>query len=138
MAEPNTASTNRETNSLREVLEGFFFYVGIPTLTLYPLGFVALCLQLWRDQDFPYSWDFGGFNFGMTWYAASLVPKVVVVGTGVRLLFLSLLACVLAMGVASLAYNFLQRWWHAQQRWYLLEAWKGNAKWEVVFCGCLS
>lgn len=71
MAEPHTASTDRETNSLREVIEGFLFYVGIPALTLYPLGFVALCLQMWRDQDFPYSWDFGGVDFGMTWYAAS-------------------------------------------------------------------
>ncbi len=133
MAEANTASTNRETHSLRDVLEGFFFYVGIPALTLYPLGFVALCLQMWRDQEFPYSWDFGGFNFGITWYTASLVPKVVVMGTGVRLLFLSLLACVLAMGVSSLAFNFLQRRWHVQQRWHLLEAWTGSRKREVMF-----
>ena len=110
MAQEDTVSTGHETNSLREVIEGFLFYVGIPALTLYPLGFVALCLQMWRDHQFPYSWDFGGFNFGMTWYAASLVPKVVVAGTGVRLLFLSLLACGLAMGVASLTSNFLQRW----------------------------
>lgn len=32
----------------------------ILALTLYPLGFVALCLQMRRDHYFPYSWDFGG------------------------------------------------------------------------------
>ncbi len=68
----------------------------------------------------------------MTWYAASLVPKVVVAGTGVRLLFLSLLACVLAMGFASLSSNFLQRWWYLRRRWHLVEAWRGNGKWEVL------
>ena len=133
MAEPDTAPTGREPNSLREVIEGFLFYVGIPALTLYPLGFVALCLQMWRDHQFPYSWDFGGFNFGMTWYAASLVPKVVVIGTGVRLLFLSLLACILAMGIASLSSNFLQRWWYVRRRWHRVEAWRANGKWEVLF-----
>lgn len=132
MTEPNTGSPGEQTNSLRETLEAFFFYVGIPALTLYPLGFVALCLQMWRDHDFPYSWDFGEFNFGMTWYAASLIPKVVIMGTGVRLLFLSLLACVLAMGIASLTFNFLQRYWHLRQRWHLIETWKGNGKWEVL------
>jgi len=133
LAESHSASTGRKTNSLREVIEGLLFYVGIPALTLYPLGFVALCLQMWRDHDFPYSWDFGGFNFGMTWHAASLVPKVVVVGMGVRLLFLSLLACLLAIGVASLTSNFLQRWWYVRGRLHLLEAWKGNGRWEVLF-----
>ena len=133
MAEPHTAPAGRETNSLREVIEGFLFYVGIPALTLYPLGFVALCLQMWRDHQFPYSWDFGGFNFGMIWYATSLVPKVVVIGTGVRMLFVSVLACVLVMGVASLSSNFLQRWWYVRRRWHLVEAWKANGKWEVLF-----
>ncbi len=109
MAEVSTKSSRDEERSLREILEGFLFYIGIPALTLYPLGFVALGLQMWRDDQFPYSWDFGGFNFGMIWYAASLVPKVVVIGTGVRLLFVSLLACILTMGIASLTFNFLQR-----------------------------
>ena len=50
-----------------------------------------------------------------------------------RLLFLSLLACVVAMSIASLSSNFLQRWWYARRRWHLLEAWRGNGKWEVLF-----
>jgi hypothetical protein len=125
--------SNEETKPLRDILEGFLFYVGIPALTLYPLGFVALCLQMWRDQLFPYSWDFGGFNFGMTWYAASLVPKVVVIGMGVRLLFVSLLACALGMGIAWLTSNFLHRWWRVRGRWYLVESWKEQSKWEILF-----
>jgi hypothetical protein len=128
----DASSSNNETKPLRDILEGFLFYVGIPALTLYPLGFVALCLQMWRDHYFPYSWDFDGFNFGMTWYAASLIPKVVVVGTGVRLLFLSLLAGVLAIGVASLLSNFLHRWWYVRQRWHLVEHWKGLPRWEML------
>jgi hypothetical protein len=51
LAESHSASTSRETNSLREIIEGFLFYVGIPALTLYPLGFVALCLQMWRRRS---------------------------------------------------------------------------------------
>ncbi len=130
----DASSSNEVTKPLRDTLEGFLFYVGIPALTLYPLGFVALCLQMWRDQHFPYSWAFGGgFNFGMTWYAASLVPKVVVIGMEMRLLFLSLLACTLAMGVSSLTSNFLHRWWHVRQRWILVESWKVQSKWEILF-----
>ncbi len=126
MAEASTKSPRDEERSLREILEGFLFYIGLPALTLYPLGFVALCLQMWRDYQFPYSWDFGGFNFGMIWYAASLVPKVVVIGTGVRLLFVSLLACALTMGIASLTFNFLQRRDPAV-------SWRRRSEWEMMF-----
>ena len=66
MAKADTTVSDEETKPLRDILEGFLFYIGIPALTLYSLGFVALCLQMWRDRYFPYSWDFGGFNFGMT------------------------------------------------------------------------
>jgi hypothetical protein len=132
LAEANAAISREETKPLREILEGFFFYINIPALTLYPLGFVALCLQMWRDQLFPYSWDFGGLNFVMTWYAASLVPKVVVIGMGVRLLFLSLLAGALAMDIDSLTSNCLHRWWYVWRWWHLVETWKEYSKWEVV------
>ena len=106
----HSRTSSADRRSLREILGGFLFYIGIPAITLYPLGFVALSLQLWRDPDFPYNWASGGFNFTMIWYAASLVPKVVVVGTGVRLLFISLLSTILTMVVASATLPFLRKW----------------------------
>lgn len=46
----------------------------------------------------------------MLWYAASLVPEVVVIDTGVRLLFISLLATLLSMAVASITLYWLRKW----------------------------
>jgi hypothetical protein len=97
MAGSDNKTSYVDKSSLRDVFGGFLFYFGIPAAMLYPLGFVALSLQLWRDPDFPYTWASSGFNFAMLWYAASLVPKVVVIGTGIRLLFLSLLATLLSV-----------------------------------------
>jgi len=67
-------------------------------------------LQLWRDPDFPYTWAASGLNFSMLWYAVSLVPKVVVIGTGIRLLLLAFLATFLSMAVASLTLQWLRGW----------------------------
>ena len=50
IAKADTTVSDEETKPLRDILEGFLFYIGIPALTLYPLGFVALCLQMWRDR----------------------------------------------------------------------------------------
>ena len=35
-------------------MEGVLLYIGIPAVTLYPITFVALGIQLWRDPSFPY------------------------------------------------------------------------------------
>ena len=43
---------------VKEVVEAALLYIGIPAITLYPLGFVALELQMWRDP-FSSSADFG-------------------------------------------------------------------------------
>lgn len=110
MAGTDNTTSSVDRRSLRDVFGGLLFYVGIPAATLYPLGFVALSLQLWRDPDFPYTWASSGFNFAMLWYAASLVPKVVVIGTGIRLLFISLLATLLSMAVASITLHGLRKW----------------------------
>jgi hypothetical protein len=109
LAESNTKALPDERTSFRSSLEALLFYIGIPAITLYPLGFVALSIQIWRDPVFPYSWATGGFNFAMIWYAASLVPEMLVVGTGVRLLFLALLPTVFSVGIASTALYFLRR-----------------------------
>ena len=110
MADSGNTISPADRRSLRDIIGGFLFYFGIPAITLYPLGFVALSLQVCRDPDFPYSWASSGFNFAMLWYAASLVPKVVVIGTGVRLLFIWLLSTILAMAVASATLHFLREW----------------------------
>jgi hypothetical protein len=110
MADRDNTPSSADTRSLRDVFGAFLFYVGIPATTLYPLGFLALSLQLWRDPGFPYTWASSGFNFAMLWYAVSLVPKVVVIGTGVRLLLIALLATFLSMAVASITLYWLRKW----------------------------
>ncbi len=82
--------------NLRHTLEGMLFYVGIPTVTLYPLGFVGLGLQMRNDPFFPYS------RLGTVWDALSLVPQMEVIGAGVWLLYLSLISLAVGVGVATL------------------------------------
>jgi hypothetical protein len=85
-----------EDVDLRHTLESTLFYVGIPTVTLYPLGFVGLGLQMWYDPFFPYS------HFDTVWDALSLVPQMKVIGTGVWLLYLSLISLAFGVGVTTL------------------------------------
>ena len=85
-----------EDVNLRHTLEGALFYVGIPTVTLYPLGFVGLVLQKRNDPFFPYS------RLDTVWDALSLVPQMEVIGAGVWLLYLSLISLALGVGVATL------------------------------------
>jgi hypothetical protein len=106
----DTDTSRASSPPLRDILGGLLFYIGIPAVTLYPLGFMALSLQIWRDPDFPYNWASSGFNFAMIWYAVSLVPKVVVIETGIRLLFVSLLSTTLSASIASLTLNLLRQW----------------------------
>src|ERR687890_643964 len=98
---PNEVTPSNEATSLRNIVGGALFYIGIPAATLYPLGFMALSFQIWRDPEFPYNWAISGLDFSMIWYAASMVPKVVVIGIGIRLLLLSLVSTVLSMCIAS-------------------------------------
>jgi hypothetical protein len=62
--------------NFKDLVQSLLVYVGIPAVTLYPLGFAALAIQLWNDPLFPY------YDFATIWYAVTLVPKTVVVGTG--------------------------------------------------------
>jgi len=109
MADRDNTDLSEDKRFLRDLFGGLLFYVGIPATTLYPLGFLALSLQLWRDPDFPYTWASSGLNFAMLWYAVSLVPNVVVIETGIRLL-LAFLATFLGMAVASLTLQWLRQW----------------------------
>jgi hypothetical protein len=47
----------RNIVKVKDVVEVALLYVGAPAVTLYPLGFVGLFIQLWRDNSFPY-YDF--------------------------------------------------------------------------------
>lgn len=82
-------------------MEVALLYLGVPALTLYPLGFVALGIQMWKDPFFPY------FHFSAVWNAVALVPQTIVIGTGVELLYLSLISTILGVGVASLVLSLL-------------------------------
>ncbi len=87
----------------KDVAEVALLYVGVPAVTLYPLGFIGLFIQLWRDNFFPY------YDFNMIWNAVAMVPNTEVVGTGVQLLYFSLVATLLGIGVASLTSSFLAK-----------------------------
>src|SRR5919199_2843997 len=87
---------------VRSVAESALFYVGIPAAALYPLGVLGIGLELWRDPLFPYS------RLDTVWVAVSLVPERVVIGTGIRLLFLALVSVAIAVGVSvSLVWGLL-------------------------------
>jgi hypothetical protein len=58
-------------------------------------------LQLWSDQFFPYDYR----DVDVLWDAVAYTPKTVVVGTGIALLWLSLIATSLIAGVAWLTLN---------------------------------
>jgi hypothetical protein len=78
-------------------------YVGIPAVTLYPLGFVGLGIQLWKDPFFPYR------DFTTIWQAVALIEETVVIATGIRLIYLSLVATVLGVSIATLISDLMQR-----------------------------
>jgi hypothetical protein len=87
----------------RAIVELVLLYLGVPAVTLYPLGFVALGIQLWRDPFFPYT------DFTTVWEALSLINRTVVIATGIRLIYLSLVATAVGAGAASLILTFLRR-----------------------------
>src|SRR4051812_9807026 len=93
----------QEGRKPRDFVELALLYVGVPAVTLYPLGFIALGIQLWRDPFFPYT------DFTTVWEALSLVHKTVVIATGIKLVYLSLVSTALGVGIASLTLAFLRR-----------------------------
>jgi hypothetical protein len=138
MPNSDTKTSPKDSRSLRDILGGVLFYFGIPAFTLYPLGFMALSLQLWRDPVFPYNWASSGLDFTIIWYAASLIPKVVVIGTGVKLLAISLLSTILIMSVAAITLHLLREWnlvkgWVKHEKQNTVSGWKRLNKWERRF-----
>jgi hypothetical protein len=138
MPNSDTKTSPKDSRSLRDILGGVLFYFGIPAFTLYPLGFMALSLQLWRDPVFPYNWASSGLDFTIIWYAASLIPKVVVIGTGVKLLAISLLSTILIMSVAAITLHLLREWnlvkgWVKHEEQNTVSGWRRLNKWERRF-----
>ena len=88
--------TEHGEKKIRSLAESALFYVGIPAAIIYPLGFLGLAIQLWRDPLFPYS------RLDTVWVAVSLVPEKVVIGTGIRLLFFALESLAFGAGVSVL------------------------------------
>ena len=97
------APARQEGIQVRGLIEGGLLYIGIPAATLYPLGFVALGVQLWRDPAFPYR------DFTTVWEAVALVPQTVVVATGIRLIYMSLIATILGAVVAGMLLALVRR-----------------------------
>jgi hypothetical protein len=89
--------------NFKDLVQSLLVYVGIPAVTLYPLGFAALAIQLWNDPLFPY------YDFATIWYAVTLVPKTVVVGTALELILLSLCTTVLSTAAALMVLRSLLR-----------------------------
>jgi hypothetical protein len=90
------APAQQEGIQVKGLIEGGLLYIGIPAATLYPLSFIALGVQLWRDAAFPYR------DFTMVWEAVALIPQTVVVATGIRLIYLSVIATILGAAVAGM------------------------------------
>ena len=97
------APAQQESIQFKSLIEGGLLYIGIPAATLYPLGFIALGVQLWRDPAFPYG------DFTTVWEAVALIPQTVVVATGIRLIYLSVIATILGAAVAAMLLALLRR-----------------------------
>jgi hypothetical protein len=89
----------------RNIAEQVLLYIGIPAITLYPLGLITLAIQLCLDPSFPIC------DFATVWMSVSLIPETTVVGTGIYFAYLSLIATPLGMGVASLILSLVSLSW---------------------------
>ncbi len=92
----DTSIENPPIVKTRTIAEQALLYIGIPAITLYPLGLLTLAIQLCLDPSFPIC------DFATVWTSVSLIPETTVIGTGVYFAYLSLIATPLGMGVASL------------------------------------
>lgn len=97
------APAHQEGIKPKNLVEGGLLYLGIPAVTLYPLGFIALGIQLWRDPVFPYR------DFTTVWEAVALIPETVVMATGIRLIYMSLIATILGAAVTGLLFSAVRR-----------------------------
>ena len=102
-APPSGTSEPGHTLSLQRFSEVLGLFGPITGIILYPLGFLALCLQILRDPGFPSSY------FSTAWYAASWIPLMVVIGTAVHVLFLSLVFSYVGLCISTLVIAVVRR-----------------------------
>jgi hypothetical protein len=99
-----TNDRSEEHITTKGIAELALLYVGIPGATLYPLGLLALLIQLLRDPDFP------SYDPVTAWTAVSVIPHTVVIGTGINLVFASLVAALAGLEVYYLTLLLLHLW----------------------------
>src|SRR5215212_3311076 len=100
----NDGSEDNISTKTKGVAELALVYIGIPGATLYPLGLLALLIQLLRDPHFPY------YDPVTAWTAVSVIPQTVVIGTGISLAYTSLLAALAGLEVYYLTLLLLHHW----------------------------
>jgi len=81
MAAPNTKRLD-----LAQTVQTLVAYVAAPAVLAYPFGFVVLWLQFVRYYK---------MDFYTGWYAVSLINRIVVLGMGATILFITLVGSVL-------------------------------------------
>ena len=100
----NDGSEDDMATKTKTVAELALVYIGIPGVTLYPLGLLALLIQLLRDPHFPY------YDPVTAWTAVSIIPKTVVIGTGIGLIYVSVFTALVGMEVYYLTFLLLHHW----------------------------
>jgi hypothetical protein len=63
-----TALVKRDSVKVRDLVEVPLLYVGVPAVTLCPLGSIWLLIRLWRDNLFPYN------DYDTVWSAVAMTP----------------------------------------------------------------
>src|SRR5918911_765570 len=106
----NDGSEDNISTKTKGVAELALVYIGIPGATLYPLGLLALLIQLLRDPHFPY------YDPVTAWTAVSVIPQTVVIWTGIWLVFLSLFTALVGMEVYYLTLLLLHQWQKRRKR----------------------
>jgi hypothetical protein len=105
----DTSEVNLSTKT-SSVAQLLLLYIGIPGATLYPLGLLALLIQLLRDPSFPY------YDPVTAWAAVSVISQTVVIWTGIWLVFLSLFTALVGMEVYYLTLLLLHQWQKRRRR----------------------
>jgi len=100
----NETSENNISTKTRSVAQLLLLYIGIPGATLYPLGLLALLIQLLRDPSFPF------LDPVTAWGAVSVIPQTVVIWTGIWLVFLSLFTALVGAQVYYVTLLLLSQW----------------------------
>ena len=107
--QPSNDSSEGNT-STKSIAQLVLLYVGIPGATLYPLGLVALLIQLLRDPSFPY------YDPVTAWAAVSVISQTVVIWTGIWLVFLSLFTALVGIEIYYLTLLLLHQWQKRRKR----------------------